>query len=527
MKGARESLSPKHRTRCLSPRHHSHLEYGATGRLTPGRPAGYTECGSSLFDSLWIWSFMFFPHTRRSWLQRVAVGFGGLAMSALCSDSASAAPPVLGPLAPRGGHFPAKAKRIIFLFMSGGPSQVDTFDPKPLLVRDHGKPFPFPKPRVQFNSTGNLLKSPWKFRQHGESGLWASDLFPNVARCVDDLCMIHSIHGTNPAHGGAVMKVHTGTDNFVRPSIGSWVTYGLGSENADLPGFVTICPTLAFGGINNWSSAFLPAEYQGTSLGNASIPSDKARVRYIANSRLPRDIQRLQLEQLMRQDAASRERAPTEAALEARINSFELAFRMQSSIPQVEDLSGESRATHALYGLDDPVTANFGRMCLVARRFAEAGVRFIQVTHNDHLVQWDQHSDLKNGHEKNAREVDRPIAGLLTDLKQRGLLEDTLVWWGGEFGRTPTAETADGRDHNQEGFTMWLAGGGAKPGHRYGNTDEYGYYAVEDKVHIHDLHATMLHLLGLDRRRLTYPVQGLDMRLTGVEEARVISDILA
>jgi hypothetical protein len=409
--------------------------------------------------------------------------------------------------------------------MSGGPSQVDTFDPKPLLTRDDGKPLPFAKPRVQFNSTGNLLKSPWEFKQYGESGLWVSDLFPHLAKRVDDLCLVHSIHGTNPAHGGAVMKIHTGTDNFVRPSIGSWVTYGLGTENANLPGFVTICPTLAFGGINNWSSAFLPAVYQGTALGNASIPSDKARVRYISNSRLPRDIQRMQLERLARQNREHQQGA-AEAALEARINSFELAFRMQSAIPEIEDLSGESQATQALYGLNDPVTANFGRMCLMARRFAESGVRFIQVTHNDHLVQWDQHSDLKNGHEKNAREVDLPIAGLLYDLKQRGLLEDTLIWWGGEFGRTPTAETANGRDHNQEGFTMWLAGGGVKGGFRYGSTDDYGYYAAENKVHIHDLHATMLHLLGLDHERLTYRHAGRDFRLTDVE-GHVVHDLFA
>jgi hypothetical protein len=303
------------------------------------------------------------------------------------------------------------------------------------------------------------------------------------------------------------------------------VTYGLGTENANLPGFVTICPTLAFGGINNWSSAFLPAVYQGTALGNASIPSDKARVRYISNSRLPREIQRMQLERLARQNRDHQQGA-AEAALEARINSFELAFRMQSAIPEIEDLSGESQATQALYGMDDPITANFGRMCLMARRFAEAGVRFIQVTHNDHLVQWDQHSDLKNGHEKNAREVDRPIAGLLYDLKQRGLLEDTLIWWGGEFGRTPTAETANGRDHNQEGFTMWLAGGGVKGGFRYGSTDDYGYYAAENKVHIHDLHATMLHLLGLDHERLTYRHAGRDFRLTDVE-GNVVRELFA
>ncbi|MFN7806392.1 MAG: DUF1501 domain-containing protein [Planctomycetaceae bacterium] len=464
------------------------------------------------------------PTTRRELLQRTAVGFGSLALAGLCAgdDSVQAAN---DPLAPRQPLFPARARRVIFLFMSGGPSQVDTFDPKPLLTRDDGKPLPFAKPRVQFNSTGNLLKSPWEFRQYGESGLWVSDLFPHLAKRVDDLCLIHSIHGTNPAHGGAVMKIHTGTDNFVRPSIGSWVTYGLGSEHANLPGFVTICPTLAFGGINNWSSAFLPAVYQGTALGNASIPSDKARVRYISNSRLPREIQRMQLERLARQNRDHQQGA-AEAALEARINSFELAFRMQSAIPEIEDLSGESQATQALYGLDDPTTANFGRMCLMARRFAEAGVRFIQVTHNDHLVQWDQHSDLKNGHEKNAREVDRPIAGLMYDLKQRGLLEDTLIWWGGEFGRTPTAETANGRDHNQEGFTMWLAGGGVKGGFRYGSTDDYGYYAAENKVHIHDLHATMLALLGLDHERLTYRHAGRDFRLTDVE-GHVVRELFA
>jgi hypothetical protein len=464
------------------------------------------------------------PTTRRELLQRTAVGFGSLALAGLCAGEPGVQA-AADPLAPRQPLFPARARRVIFLFMSGGPSQVDTFDPKPLLTRDDGKPLPFAKPRVQFNSTGNLLKSPWEFRQYGESGLWVSDLFPHVAKRVDDLCLIHSIHGTNPAHGGAVMKIHTGTDNFVRPSIGSWVTYGLGTENANLPGFVTICPTLAFGGINNWSSAFLPAVYQGTALGNASIPSDKARVRYISNSRLPREIQRMQLERLARQNRDHQQGA-AEAALEARINSFELAFRMQSAIPEIEDLSGESQATQSLYGLDDPTTANFGRMCLMARRFAEAGVRFIQVTHNDHLVQWDQHSDLKNGHEKNAREVDRPIAGLLYDLKQRGLLEDTLIWWGGEFGRTPTAETANGRDHNQEGFTMWLAGGGVKGGFRYGSTDDYGYYAAENKVHIHDLHATMLALLGLDHERLTYRHAGRDFRLTDVE-GHVVRELFA
>ncbi|MCY2963834.1 MAG: DUF1501 domain-containing protein, partial [Planctomycetota bacterium] len=332
------------------------------------------------------------PINRRQMLARSAVGFGSLAMASLCADPVFATEQgAVDPLAPKPPHLPPRAKRMIFLFMSGGPSQVDTFDHKPLLTRDDGKPLPFAKPRVQFNSTANLLKSPWEFKQYGESGLWVSDLFPHLAKRVDDLCMIHSIHGTNPAHGGAVMKIHTGTDNFVRPSIGSWVSYGLGTENANLPAFVTICPTLAFGGINNWSSAFLPAVYQGTAFGNASIASDKAKVRYINNTRLPRDVQRIQLERLSRQNREHQAQAGAEASLDARISSFELAFRMQSAIPQVEDLSGESEATHKLYGMDNPTTANFGRMCLMARRFVESGVRFIQVTHNDHLVQWDQH----------------------------------------------------------------------------------------------------------------------------------------
>ena len=299
-----------------------------------------------------------------------------------------------------------------------------------------------------------------------------------------------------------------------------------GTDNANLPAFVTICPTLAHGGINNWSSAFLPANYAGTPLGNASVASDKARVRYIANPRIPAGLQRLQLDRLQavnQHHLAEQEEART---LEARIASFELAYRMQGELPRVEDLAGESEATQRLYGLDNPVTANFGRMCLMARRFAEAGVRFIQVTHSDSNVQWDQHSDLKNGHEKNAREVDWPIAGLLRDLKARGLLEDTLVWWGGEFGRTPVVEGKNGRDHNPEGFTMWLAGGGTKGGLRYGTTDDYGYYAAEDRVHIHDLHATILHLLGLDHERLTYRYAGRDFRLTDVA-GEVVTGLLA
>jgi hypothetical protein len=420
------------------------------------------------------------------------------------------------PLAPRAPHFPARAKRVIFLFMKGGPSHLDTFDYKPKLQQDHGKPLPFAKPRVQFAPTGTLLQSPWKFQQHGESGIPVSELFPHVARHVDDLCLVHSMYGSNAAHGGALLKLHTGSDNFVRPSMGAWITYGLGTENQNLPGFITICPTLAHGGVKNWGAAFLPAYYQGTPLGNASLSSTQARVRYINNEHLSRSRQQRELQILEQLNREHLQRSGPDAALEARIRSFELAFRMQTEMPQIEDLSDESPATLRMYGLDEEVTRDFGRQCLLARRFAERGVRFVQVTHSDSNVQWDQHSNLKEGHSKNALEVDKPIAGLLADLKARGLLEDTLVLWGGEFGRTPTVQGTNGRDHNPEGFTVWLAGGGVKPGFRYGATDEYGYYAVENKMHIHDLHATILHLLGLDHERLTYRYAGRDFRLTDV-----------
>jgi hypothetical protein len=465
--------------------------------------------------------------SRRAMLQRAGVGFGSLALADLLARDAQATTSA-NPLAPRAPLFAPRAKRVIFIFLVGGVSQVDTFDYKPLLERDDGKPIPFAKPRVVFNGTGNLLKSPWKFQQYGESGSWVSELFPYQATQVDRMCFIHSCHGTNPAHGGANMKLHTGSDNFVRPSIGSWVSYGLGTDNHNLPAFVTICPTLAHGGINNWSSAFLPAVYQGTPLGNAAVPADKARVKYIQNDRWSREIQRLQLDRLAAANRAHQAESGPEASLEARINSFELAFRMQREMPKIEDLSQETEATQKMYGLDQEVTKNFGRMCLMARRFAEAGVRYIQVSHSDAFVQWDQHSDLRKGHTKNALEVDQPIAALLNDLAQRGLLEDMLVWCGSEFGRTPTVEGGgnDGRDHNPEGFTMWLAGGGVKPGFHYGATDEYGYYAAENKVHLHDFHATVLHILGLDHEKLTYRYAGRDFRLTDVE-GNVVKEILA
>lgn len=461
--------------------------------------------------------------TRRQLLQTSAVGFGHLALTALLGSEARAD---TTPGVSQRPHFPARAKRIVFLFMKGGPSHVDTFDPKPLLDRDHGKPLPFELPRVTFAKQGNLLKSPWKFRRYGESGLPVSDLFPHVARHVDDLCVLRSLHGTNPAHGGALLKLHTGTDQFVRPSMGSWVIYGLGTENRNLPAFVTICPTLAHGGVNNWGAAFLPSHCQGTPIGNASLGSEGARVRHIRNDRLTSEQQRRQLDLIRAMNQEHLASVGRNRALEGRLNSFELAFRMQSAMPDVQDISSESEATQKLYGVDDDVTADFGRQCLMARRFLERGVRFVQVTHSDSEVQWDQHANLYHGHTKNAAEVDKPIAGFLTDLKDRGLLDDTLVLWGGEFGRTPTAQGTNGRDHNPWGFTMWMAGGGVKGGYAYGATDDYGYYAAENKMHVHDLHATILHLLGLDHERLTFRYAGRDFRLTDVS-GHVADDILA
>lgn len=462
--------------------------------------------------------------SRRRMLQTSAVGFGWLAASALLAQTGATAAAV-DPMAPKRSHFTPRAKRVIFLLMKGGPSQVDTFDPKPLLDRDDGKPYPGQKPRVQFAPTSTLLKSPWSFKSYGESGLPVSELFPHVAQCVDDLCILRSLHGTNPAHGGALLKLHTGSDNFIRPSMGSWITYGLGTENQNLPAFITICPTFAHGGVNNWGSAFLPAAYQGTPIGNATVPASQATVQHIRNSRLTSAQQRTQLDLIgqMNQDHLSA--TGPNSALEGRLNSFELAFRMQMAMPEAQDISSESDATRKLYGIDHPVTENFGRQCLLARRFAERGVRFIQVTHSDGDVQWDQHGDLRKGHAKNAAEVDQPIAGLLRDLKSRGLLKDTLVVWGGEFGRTPAAQGGrDGRDHNPEGFTMWLAGAGVKAGTAYGATDDYGWFATENKVHLHDLHATLLALLGLDHEKLTYRYAGRDFRLTDVA-GHVVTDI--
>jgi hypothetical protein len=457
--------------------------------------------------------------SRRDLLQSTALGFGGLALADLIARAdAPPARPAENPLAPKPPHFPARAKRVIFLFMHGGPSQVDTFDYKPKLTADDGKPLPFPKPRVVSAATGNLLRSPFAFKQYGQSGAWVSELFPHLSTVVDDLCFVKSMHGSNSRHGGALLELHTGSDTFVRPSMGSWVTYGLGTENRDLPGYVTICPSLSHGGANNYSSAFLPAIHQATPLGNAGTPSSQVNVPFVKGT-TPADRQRREIDLLT---ALDRERTTRDAAMDARIQSFEMAFRMQTAAPAVQDLSKETAETHALYGLNDKATEGFGRQCLMARRFSEAGVRFVQCSHS---YKWDQHENLKKGHTQNATEVDKPITGLLTDLKRRGLLQDTLVIWGGEFGRTPVAQGKDGRDHNPHAFTMFFAGGGIRPGMTYGATDDYGYYATENKVHLHDLHATVLHLLGLDHTKLTYRHAGRDFRLTDVH-GEVVTPLL-
>ncbi len=457
--------------------------------------------------------------TRRDMLQKTALGFGSVALTSMLQAE--------NPLAPRQPQFKPRAKRVIFLFMKGGPAHMDTFEYKPLLQRDHGKPLPFAKPKVTFARTGNLLASPWKFKPYGQCGHLVSELFPHVAKHVDDICFLHGAHGTNPAHGGALLKLHTGADNFVRPSMGAWVSYGLGTENANLPAFVTICPTLAHGGLNNWGSAFLPAHYGGTPIGNASIKAKDAKVHHIKNPKWTSNQQRSQLNFLKQLNQSHLAGVPN-PVLESRINSFELAFRMQTSMPEIQDIGGETEATRKLYGLDDATTENFGRQCLMARRFAERGVRYVQVSHSDSKVQWDQHGNLRKGHTEKSSEVDKPIAGLLHDLKARGLLDDTLVVWSGEFGRTPTVQGAgmDGRDHNPWGFTMWMAGGGVKGGFSHGATDDYGFYAERNKMHIHDVHATILHLLGIDHEKLTYRYSGRDFRLTDVF-GHVAKEILA
>ena len=465
---------------------------------------------------------------RRDWLTQSSCGFGAMAMAGLAAAEGGSP---ADPLRPKPPHIIAKAKRVIFLFMQGGVSQVDSFDYKPRLDKDDGKMTTFGDARVIAN-TGNrkssqrIMKPLWKFAQHGQSGRWGSELFPEINQRVDDLCFIHSLHTEGVAHGPATLFLHCGSTNQLRPSMGSWALYGLGTENQNLPGFVSIAPSSGNGGARNYGNAFLPAVYQGTALGRAGAPASETVIRHL-DGPLPRAERLRRLELLRELHAEERRRNPGDTELEAVAASYELAWRMQMSAPDVLDLSKESKETLKLYGVGEKKTDDFGRQCLMARRMCEAGVRFVQVTYGDNTANpaWDQHSNLIK-HADHAKAVDKPIAGLLADLKQRGLLEDTLVWWGGEFGRTPYAEkNGTGRDHNPGGFTVWLAGGGVKSGISYGATDEFGHSAVENRVHMHDLHATILHLLGLDHERLTFRYSGRDFRLTDVH-GRIVRDIL-
>ena len=443
-------------------------------------------------------------------LSSVSCGFGYLAFSALAARAAVANDK---PLSPKQPHFTPRAKRVIFLCMSGGPSHVDTFDYKPRLITDDGKPGSRP---------GSVWLAPKaEFKQRGKSGLWISDFFPNVAAHADDLALLRSMQTDVPAHPQAFLRMHTGSSQFVRPSLGAWATYGLGTENENLPGFITIAPPNNVGGAQNFGSSFLPAIYQGTRIGSGNRFGQQALVKNLQPPGTPQ-AQRLELDLIQSLNREAQQRDPQNAALEGVIESYELAFKMQSQMPAVLDIAKESDATKKLYGVGDRDTDDFGRKCLMARRFIEAGVRFVEVGSGN----WDHHFNLSSALARNCSSVDKPIAGLLTDLKQRGLLKDTLVIWGGEFGRTPYAQGGDGRDHNNKGFTLWMAGGGTKGGTSYGATDDHGAEAVQDKVSIHDLHATILHQLGLNHEKLTFRYAGRDFRLTDVH-GRVVREILA
>ncbi len=465
------------------------------------------------------------PLSRRQMLARCANGFGAFALSALLKDRAFGADPGKNPHESGMPNHAATAKSVIFLFMDGGVSQVDTFDPKPRLTREHGQPIKMKVPPTQFNNVGTVMPSPWKFRPRGQSGIPVSDLFPHVAECVDDLAIVRSMVSNFSEHTNANYFMHSGNGQQGRPSMGAWMTYGLGSECRDLPGFVVLDSGLIPpGGLDCFNSGFLPASYQGSVFTSGASPVADLRPTE-ANA----DLQRGKLALLHKLDKGVLDRMGREDKLESAIANYELAFRMQTALPNLVNFDGESRATRQLYGFEEKFapTQLFARQCLLARRLVERGVRFVEVLcPSVGTDRWDQHSGLRSGHEKNAQATDRPIAALLKDLKARGLLETTLVVWGGEFGRTPMAQGSDGRDHNPFGFTMWLAGGGVKGGTVYGATDDYGYYVVENKVEIHDLHATMQHLLGIDHKKLTYRFGGRDMRLTDVH-GEVVKEIIA
>jgi hypothetical protein len=472
--------------------------------------------------------------SRRQALKSVASGFGYLAFASLAHEAAArdASPASADDtLAPKPTHFPARAKRVIFLCMNGGPSHVDLFDYKPALNQQSGGSTTIGRER----GGAALLGSPFKFSQHGQAGLWFSEVMPELAKKADDLCFIYSMHTDLPNHSQAFLQMHTGSFQFVRPSIGAWTLYGLGTENGNLPGFITINPPSDNGGARNYGSAFLPAICQGTKIGGNQIPGFYAKLlgkdqepgppmKNIENTQLPRALQREQLDLVRSLNARKLQRDVYHPEIEGAIQSFELAFRMQDEVPDVLNVSSEPQAMLDLYGIGpDLPTDRFGRQCLLARRLAEAGVRFIEVTAP---VGWDHHFMIKDELIKSCAATDLPVAALLTDLKQRGMLQDTLVVWAGEFGRTPYGQSITGRDHNNKGYTLWMAGGGVKGGYGHGATDEYGYQAVEKPVHIHDWHATLLHLLGLDHQRLTFNYGGRNFRLTDVY-GNVVREILA
>lgn len=462
--------------------------------------------------------------SKREMLAHTGNGFGLLALADLLArDSlANGADPdrSANPFAVRQPHHIARAKRIIFLYMPGGPSHVDLLDPKPRLAVDNGKPLPFPKPKLERTKTGNLLASPWRFRKHGQSGGEVSELLPQVASHIDDICVIRSMQADNINHTGAALQMCTGEQAFSRPAMGSWLTYGLGTENQNLPAFVVVSPVAVFQGAQLWASSFLPSAYQGTLVRDLKNP-----VANLSDPLANAARQREKLDALRRLNQIHKQSRTIDSQLDARIASFELAFRMQRDASEAFDINDESESTHKLYGVGGVKTDLFGRQCLLARRLVERGVRFVQLFDAPKNNAWDHHSGIREALPARCAAVDQPIAALLADLKQRGLLQDTLVLWGGEFGRTPTAEGTNGREHHPFGFTMWLAGGGIRGGMTWGATDEFGWHAVQNKVHVHDLHATILHLMGIDHEQLTFRHAGRDYRLTDVH-GRVVKDVI-
>ncbi|QDV71412.1 hypothetical protein Poly24_51480 [Rosistilla carotiformis] len=453
------------------------------------------------------------PIDRRNLLQTLGGGMGMLGAASMLAQPATAAS-----AAGRVLHNPPKAKRVIHLFMNGGPFQCDLFDPKPMLVKFAGQR-PSGADLVTERKTGNLLPSPAKFKPAGKSGVPVSDLLPHLSKHVDDICVLRSMHADNPNHGPALLQMNNGTILPTRPSMGAWFLYGLGTENQNLPGYVVLCPGRPVRFSILWNSAFLPSAHQGTYINHSDLDPGKM-VPYLRNEQWDRQAQRRQLDLMQKLNTAHREMRGSDPALDARMQSMETAYRMQTQANDAFDLNQESKTTRENYG-----SGHFANGCLLARRLVERGVRFVQLYYGNGQP-WDTHSNHDESVKKLATDIDQPTAALLGDLKQRGLLEDTLVIWGGEFGRTPTSENGNGRDHNHHGFTMWMAGGGVRGGMTYGETDDFGFKAVQDKMHVHDMHATVLHLLGLDHERLTYRYAGRDYRLTDVH-GRIVQEIIA